>query len=173
MAFLCLRVRQLGQGLGPANERAECARMVTGATCTVCGNVSACRLEYQHWRGAVGLQDSMFRCQQLGRLGPTAAIGQPGCLSPASGGLQVVHAHFPLTMEGFIVISHKEGQDESLISAVYDFLSAVVSVCFDLHVHRGAHMCACPGYLCVYVPVGKLVLEAQSCSIFPPLQLPD
>lgn len=128
--------------------------MVTGATCTVCGNVSACRLEYQHWRGAEGLQDSMFSCQQLGRLGPTAAIGQPGCLSPASGGLQ-------------------EGQDESLISAVYDFLSAVVSVCFDLHVHRGAHMCACPGYLCVYVPVGKLVLEAQSCSIFPPLQLPD
>lgn len=107
----------------------------------------------------------MFRCQQLGRLGSRAATGQPECLSPASGGLQKLHMSI-FYQQAFIVISQKGEQDESLC-AVYVFLSAVVSVCFDLHVHRGAHICACPGYMCVWVPVRKLVMKAQRCSIFP------
>lgn len=96
LSYVCVW-GSLVRGLGPANEQAECARMVTGAVCIEWECVSM----YLHsgyspssWSGAVVSEASVFRCLQLGRLGSGTATE---CLSPDSGGLPVVCAHFPLT----------------------------------------------------------------------------
>lgn len=49
-----------------------------------------------NWSGAVSSGAPTSRCQQLGRLGSRAATGQPECLSPAAGGIQIVYIHFVL-----------------------------------------------------------------------------